>query len=129
MNENPDGILGNLPRSRPGVRSDKRAGGASPPKRTPARPKAAGAKARATKAAGAKPRATTAAAAKPPVTKTAAKPKAAAAPPPPPRQAPPPQRQPDTVERAVQLVGDVAETGIKVAARVAGGVLRRLPRP
>jgi len=109
VNENPDGILGNLPRSRPGVRSDKRAGGASPPKRTPAGPKAAGAK--------------------PPGTRAAAKPKAAAPPPPPPRQAPPPQRQPDTVERAVQLVGDVAETGIKVAARVAGGVLRRLPRP
>jgi hypothetical protein len=101
VNENPDGILGNLPRSRPGVRSDKRAGGAAPPKRTPAKPKAAGSKPRATKAT--------------------AKPKA-----PPP---PPPQKQPDTVERAVQLVGDVAETGIKVAAKVAGGVLRRLPRP
>src|SRR3954447_4209832 len=100
VNENPDGILGNLPRSRPGVRSDKRAGGASPPKRTPAKPKAAGAKPRATKAT--------------------ARPKPPPAPPP---------RQPDTVERAVQLVGDVAETGIKVAAKVAGGVLRRLPRP
>jgi hypothetical protein len=101
VNDNPDGILGNLPRSRPGVRSDKRAGGASPPKRTPAKPKAAGAKPRATKAT--------------------AKPKA-----PPP---PPPQKQPDTIERAVQLAGDVAETGIKVAAKVAVGVLRRLPRP
>jgi hypothetical protein len=102
VNENPDGILGNLPRSRPGVRSDKRAGGASPPKSTPAKPKAAGAKPRATKAT--------------------AKPKA----PPPP---PPPQKQPDTMARAVQLAGDVAETGIKVAAKVAVGVLRRLPRP
>jgi hypothetical protein len=119
VNENPDGILGNLPRSRPGVRSDKRAGGAAPPKRSPAKPKAAGAK----------PPATKAAAAKPPATKAAAKPKAAPAQPPPPPQAPPRQKQPDTVERAVQLVGDVAETGIKVAAKVAGGVLRRLPRP
>jgi hypothetical protein len=33
------------------------------------------------------------------------------------------------MERAVQLAGDVAETGIKVAAKVAVGVLRRLPRP
>jgi hypothetical protein len=104
VNENPDGILGNLPRSRPGVRSDKRTGGASPPKRTPAKPKAAGAKPRATRAA--------------------AKPKAAPAPPP-----PPPRKEPDTVERAVQFVGDVAETGIKVAAKVTVGVLRRLPRP
>jgi hypothetical protein len=104
VNENPDGILGNLPRSRPGVRSDKRAGGATPPKRTPAKPKA-----------GAEPRAV----------KAAAEPKA---PQPPPRQAPP-QKQPDTMERAVQLAGDVAETGIKVAAKVAVGVLRRLPRP
>lgn len=101
VNENPDGILGNLPRSRPGVRSDKRAGGASPPKRKPAKPKAAGAKPRATKAT--------------------PKPKA-----PPP---PPPPKQPDAMERAVQLAGDVAETGIKVAAKVAVGVLRRLPRP
>lgn len=107
MNENPDGILGNLPRSRPGVRSDKRAGGATPPKRT-AKPKAAGAKPRAVKAT-AKPQ---------------------APPPKPPRQpSPPPQKRPDPVERAVHLAGDVAETGIKVAAKVAGGVLRRLPRP
>jgi len=33
------------------------------------------------------------------------------------------------MERAVQLAGDVAETGIKVAAKVAVGDLRRLPRP
>jgi hypothetical protein len=108
VNENPDGILGNLPRSRPGVRSDKRAAGGTPPKPTPAKPKAAGAKPRAAKATAAK------AMAQP-------KPKAAAP--------PPARKQPDTVGRAVQLVGDVAETGIKVAAQVAVGVLRRLPRP
>jgi hypothetical protein len=99
VNDDPDGILGNLPRSRPGVRSEKRAAGGTPPKRTPAKPKAAAAK---PKAAPVQPRAT---------------------------KAKPAAPEPDTVERAVRLAGDVAETGIKVAAKVAGGIIRRLPRP
>jgi hypothetical protein len=94
VNDNPDGILGNLPRSRPGVRSEKRAAEGAPPKRTPPKPKAT--------ATAAKPRATKAKSTAP---------------------------EPDSLERAVRLAGDVAETGIKVAAKVAGGVLRRLPRP
>jgi hypothetical protein len=112
VNENPDGILGNLPRSRPGVRSEKRAGGASPQKRTPAKAKPAAAKPRAVKASKAAP---------PP-------PRAG---PPPPKPAPPKPAATggDSIERAVHLVGDVAETSIKVVAKVAGGVLRRLPRP
>jgi hypothetical protein len=111
MTENSDGILGNLPRSRPGVRSEKRAGGAAAPKPAAAKPKPAAAK---PKAAASRPK------------PAAAKTRAASAKPSPP---PPPPKEPDTVERAVQLVGDVAETGIKIAAKVAGGVLRRLPRP
>jgi hypothetical protein len=110
VNENPDGILGNLPRSRPGVRSEKRAAGVKPRAMT-AKPAAAKSKPAAAKA---NPAAT-----KPRAPKTAA-PKAAA---------PKAQPAPDGLERAVQLVGDVAETGIKVVAKVAGGVLRRLPRP
>ncbi len=105
MNENPDGILGNLPRSRPGVRSDKRAGGGATPKPPAATPKQPAAKPRATRAPAAK----------------------AAAPKPPPAPKAAPSRDP--VEQAVHLVGDVAETGIKVVAKVAVGVLRRLPRP
>ena len=106
MNENPDGILGNLPRSRPGVRSDKRAGGGATPKPPAATPK---------HARPPKPRAT-----RPPAAK-------AAAPKPPPAPKAAPSRDP--VEQAVHLVGEVAETGIKVVAKVAVGVLRRLPRP
>jgi hypothetical protein len=109
VNENPDGILGNLPRSRPGVRSEKRTGGGTAPK-----PAAAAAKRPASK-----PRA-----AKPPVTK-AVPPKAAPAPPAPPE----PSHSRDPLEQAVHLAGEVAETSIKVVAKVAGGVLRRLPRP
>ncbi len=115
MNENPDGILGNLPRSRPGVRSDKRAGGGATPKPPAATPKQPAAKPRAPKQPVAKSRAT-----RPPAAK-AAPPK----PPPAPKAAP----SRDPVEQAVHLVGEVAETGIKVVAKVAVGVLRRLPRP
>ena len=106
MNENPDGILGNLPRSRPGVRSEKRAGGKSPPKRTPPKARTAAAKPSAVKANKAAPR-----------------------PRPKPAPAKPTPAGGDSIERAVHLVGEVAETGVRVVAKVAGGVLRRLPRP
>jgi hypothetical protein len=52
-------------------------------------------------------------------------PKAAPAPPAPPE----PSSSRDPLEQAVHLAGEVAETSIKVVAKVAGGVLRRLPRP
>jgi hypothetical protein len=40
MSEENDGILGNLPRSRPGVRSEKRASAAAPKPKRAAKPKA-----------------------------------------------------------------------------------------
>ncbi|HEX8855674.1 MAG TPA: hypothetical protein VF752_08730 [Thermoleophilaceae bacterium] len=110
------GVMGNLPRSRPGVRSEKRASSRAA-KGTTAKPKAAP-KPRTT--ARTKPAAS--ANAKPGVRSSAAS-RAAAPPPPPPPEAG--RRGPDPVTAAVQ----VAETGIKVASKVAGGILRRLPRP
>lgn len=109
MSEENDGILGNLPRSRPGVRSDKRAsasGSGSPPAPKPKRP--AGPKA---KPAAAKPK---------------AEPKAA---PPPPTPPPPPPQPSDPIGIALKAGETVALTGLKVAGRVAGEVMRRLPRP
>jgi len=105
MSEENDGVLGNLPRSRPGVRSEKRASGGK----------------------AAKPRPKPKAAAKPKTTPKAA-PKTA---PPPPRTAPPPQPgQPaDPIGIALKAGETVARTGFKVAGRVAGEVMRRLPRP
>jgi hypothetical protein len=107
MTEETDGILGNLPRSRPGVRSDKRAN-AKPAAARPATAKGANAK-RATATPKPKPRA------------------APAEPPPPPP--PPPPKSDDPIAVAVKAAGQVAETGLKVASRMAGEVLRRLPRP
>jgi hypothetical protein len=109
MTEENDGILGNLPRSRPGVRSEKRAGG----KRTAA---AGG-------APGATPRA------KPKAKSTTPKPRAGTAKPPPPPPPPPAPKSDDPITLAVRTAGQVAETGFKVASRMAGEVLRRLPRP
>jgi hypothetical protein len=110
MSEENDGILGNLPRSRPGVRSEKRASAAK------AKPKAAKPK------AAAKPRATAK-----PKPKPAAAPKPKVAPPPPPPPAP--ERPSDPVGIALKAGETVALTGLKVAGRVAGEVMRRLPRP
>lgn len=87
MTDDREGILGNLPRSRPGVRSDKRAADKGP--------------------------------------RAASAPRQAASKPPPPPASP----SGGAIEVAVRAAGQVAETGIKVAARVAGGVLRRLPLP
>jgi hypothetical protein len=98
MSDENDGILGNLPRSRPGVRSDKRAG--------------------AGRAGGAD---------------RAKAPRKAAAPPPPPPE-PPPAPEPvvrpaDPIGMALKAGENVARTGFKVAGRMAGEVMRRLPRP
>jgi hypothetical protein len=109
VNENPDGILGNLPRSRPGVRSEKRGGSAAAAK--PA-------------SAGARP-----AAAKAPKARAPRQPRAARRHARPPKPPPEPSTSGDPLERAVHLAADAAETGIKVLTKVAGGVLRRLPRP
>ncbi|MGI8846031.1 MAG: hypothetical protein ACR2HC_07645 [Thermoleophilaceae bacterium] len=121
MSPEDPGLLGNLPRSRPGTRSDKRgsapAGGElikepgsaakAAPKRKPAAKAKPGVKAkRATKA---KP----------------------TAPPPTPPQAP---REPVAAEShqsggPLRSVAKVAGTGLRVAEGVTREVLRRLPRP
>lgn len=94
-------VLGNLPRSRPGRRSDKRGGAkaAARPTTTPKpKPKRSGA---------AKPRAQArSAATQPPPTQSPATPT-------------------DPVTGAIRLAGQVAGVGFKVA----GEVLKRLPRP
>jgi hypothetical protein len=103
------GVLGNLPRSRPGQRSDKRGGatrataaaGAKPTVRARPAPKRAASKAR-----------------KPP--STARKPRAA------PRERAEPQPAPtpaDPITLAFRTAGKVAEVGLKTAS----GILRRLP--
>jgi hypothetical protein len=103
MTDDDGGVLGNLPRSRPGQRSEKRTG------RTAAE----------------------AAAPRKAAPKKAAPPKQTA--PPPTQTAPPPQQPPshagDPVGDAIRTVTGVAATGARVAGGVAREVLRRLPRP
>ncbi len=108
MTDENDGILGNLPRSRPGVRSEKRATAGKRAPKAAAKPKAS--------------------------TRPKAPRKAAAPPPPPPPPAPEPEpvateRPSDPVGMALKAGETVALTGIKVAGRVASEVIRRLPRP
>jgi hypothetical protein len=98
------GVLGNLPRTRPGRRSDKRAAG------RPA--EAAGAAAR-------KAEAGHGAAARTPRPKRAATQR---------KTAPEPQRG-GPIDDALHTVGKVAGTGIRIADGLAREVLRRLPRP
>jgi hypothetical protein len=133
------GVLGNLPRSRPGHRSDKRRAGASAAGE-PAQPKTFSAPSAAapkkTVAAKPKPAAAKAAAAAKPKPRPAAakaKPKRAPAPAarstkptPAPEPTPTPERpteRHDPLTDAVRIAGKVAEAGIKTA----GQLLRRLP--
>jgi hypothetical protein len=107
MSEENDSVLGNLPRSRPGVRSDKRAsskraGGAGATAGSPPAPKA-------------KP--------KPKAAPRARKQPAEQSPP---SAAPPPATP---LASAIKAGETVAVTGLKVAGKLAGEVLRRLPRP
>jgi hypothetical protein len=118
MTDENDSVLGNLPRSRPGVRSDKRGSG----KRTGGAGGAAGSPPAPRAKPSTKPKVS--AASKP--DGGAAKPRPAARKPPPP---PPARTGTDPVGLAVRTAGAVAETGLKVASRVAGEVLRRLPLP
>ena len=109
------GVLGNLPRSRPGQRSEKRTarGAARAPKSTAgARPPAGEPRAaartgdsRAAKRAG-EPR---------PASRT--------------REPRPASRAGDPVGDAIRTVTGVATTGARVAGGVAREVIRRLPRP
>ena len=110
MTDDDGGVLGNLPRSRPGQRSEKRTG------RTAAK---AAARAEQTEAKAAAP----AKQAAPP--KQTVPPRNKTAPPP-----PEPALQPgDPVGDAFRTVTGVAATGARVAGGVAREVLRRLPRP
>jgi hypothetical protein len=120
MTDENDSVLGNLPRSRPGVRSDKRAnakraGGAgaaagSPPAPKPKPSTRARAKAAAAPRAKATPKARTQ-----PAEQT------------PPPATPPPASSP--IASAIKAGETVAVTGLKVAGKLAGEVVRRLPRP
>ena len=112
------GVLGNLPRSRPGQRSEKRGGtaAASPSTRAKVARAKTTAKAKSSSAGTRKRESAAPATAKkrPPAE--------------PPRTSLPPQHQrhdsgSDPVAGAVQLAGKVAATPLKVAA----GILRRLP--
>lgn len=124
MSPEEPGLLGNLPRSRPGTRSDKRGatGGSKPaPKRSQA------AKPGVKAAAKPKPKAKAKAAPKKPKP-AAKKPPAAAKPPPGPQTQPPSESRPPSpgaLESAVKVAG----AGLRVAEGVTREVLKRLPRP
>jgi hypothetical protein len=123
------GVMGNLPRSRPGRRSDKRAAEVKPPKRAAAKPRSAS-KTRSTAKAGSTAKAQPRAAQR-------AKPKAKPAQAP---RAPQRERAPRTSvtdERVEERQGQdpitaalraglaVGDAGVKVLAKIVG----RLPRP
>ena len=99
MSDDP-GLLGNLPRSRPGTRSDKRASSSAP------KPAAATPKPQPT----AKPR---------PGAKVSN-----------PRPRPAPEPQPgDPVSEALKAAARIAGAGARTANGVTREILRRLPRP
>jgi hypothetical protein len=124
----PDGgVLGKLPHSRPGRRSEKR--GAGRPSQAAG---AAAEKAEAVDAAAARtPR--PARPSRPPKRQTRPRQGAATrtkrAAPPPRRQPPPAPASGGPVEQAVRAVGKIAGAGLQVAGGVAKGLVRRIPRP
>jgi hypothetical protein len=95
------GVMGNLPRSRPGQRSEKRTGQTAATASTRKRPASAGT----------------------PAPKKTASAKATA------RKEPATGPAGDPARDAVRIVTGVAATGARVAGGVAREVLRRLPRP
>jgi hypothetical protein len=103
------GVMGNLPRSRPGRRSAKR-GGSSTRAKTPAPPKKRAAATRTSAAAKKKP----APRARPQAQRTRPAPAPPAA-----------NKGNDPVGQAVELAGKVAALGVRTAA----GIVKRLPRP
>jgi hypothetical protein len=119
MTPDDPGVMGNLPRSRPGQRSSKRDGGA--PKSAAAKPTAKKTTtrrpAKRTSKSGAKSTATTSPRARAQQKTTRPSPDR------------PPQPAPsggtDPVTGAVMLAGKVVEGGLKVA----GSIIKRLPRP
>ena len=86
MSAGEDGILGRLPRERPGTRSAKRTGPAAAARPGESGPAAAGTDE-------------------------------------------PPRASGDPVREALRAAGTLAESGARTAARLAGGLLGRLPRP
>jgi hypothetical protein len=130
MSPDDPGVMGNLPRSRPGRRSAKRAGAAetTAAKTSETKP-AASRPAKRTTSSG------TAKAAKPRSSSTRTRPRTTQRPKPAepstPRQQPQAEVQggTDPVTGAVMLAGKVVEGGLKVASGVAGGIIKRLPRP
>jgi hypothetical protein len=116
------GVLGNLPRSRPGQRSQKRSGAQRAAQATRSKPAARSGPAVKRKAATARKKA--AARTRKPAAAARTREPAAAAAPRPPRRAPEPaSKPPDPITFAFRTAGKVAEVGLKTA----GGLLRRLP--
>lgn len=125
------GVLGNLPRSRPGRRSDKRGVGGTRAAKTAGAAKSSGS--RASGSSGARAKRPTAAASsaksgtRPSTARKAPRstgaPASAASSRSEPRARPEPAREPgDPLTQAVRLAGKVAETGVKTGV----GILRRL---
>jgi len=114
MSDDP-GLLGNLPRSRPGTRSDKRASGVA------AEPGSAKPKPRPKAKAGPATKAGPAAKARP---KAKPRPKVAN-----PKPRPTPERHMgDPVSEALKAAGRLAGAGARTANGVTREILRRLPR-
>jgi len=114
MSDDP-GLLGNLPRSRPGTRSDKRASGVA------AKPGSAKPKPRPKAKAGPATKAGPAAKARP---KAKPRPKVAN-----PKPRPTPERHTgDPVSEALKAAGRLAGAGARTANGVTREILRRLPR-
>ena len=119
-----DGILGNLPRERPGRRSGKRTSakaarpagkprGVDSPKGEESEQRARAAKAEAAGPESApRPRRPAAAEERPASRAVFA-----------------PEVPGDPVREAARIAGQVAGVGIRTASRIAGGVINRLPRP
>lgn len=108
------GVLGNLPRSRPGQRSDKRRAGTRTPAAAGPRPRKATAQSAAAKQrsrSGASPR----------TARPKGAPRAAKQSRPAPTQAP--RAASDPITEAVRVAAKLTEFGVGVA----GGILRRLP--
>ncbi|HEY1274500.1 MAG TPA: hypothetical protein VGF25_06305 [Thermoleophilaceae bacterium] len=126
--EDDGGVLGNLPRSRPGRRSEKRAGGDAA--KAPAKPKpAAGGDASKAPAGAKRPAASAEKAAR--AAERSDRPSARQAPRSEPRrkEAAPSAGGSDPVGDVIRTATKVAGTGVRVAAGVAQEVLRRIPRP
>lgn len=126
-----EGVLGRLPRSRPGTRSEKRTGSAGPKENAPAKSRPAAGAARAAKTS--EQRGTKASR---PAKGATAKPRPSKAPGPaqapktPPPHSAPPEREPagDPITSAVRAGVKVAEGGVKLAGGLTRELLRRLPR-